>query len=175
MATPEEEARKQAARQEIDKNMAAAVRVSQMKQNLLKGKTFKARYLDNQMEPTLQPGDTIEVGGCAVMEFRAGDLVYFQQQEAFEVRKIVRHSREGSEIAFLVKAEASMGETTLPANQILGRVMTIERRGQTIVLHRPKPANLGERILPMADDALNWIRAMVEKVTELIGRGRGKS
>ncbi len=157
------------ARLEIQKNMTQATHVSQMRQSVMKGRTFKIRYLDKAMEPALVPGDVIEVGGATVMQYKAGDLVYYHAGDLFYVRRIVRHNTASGEMAFMVKTEATDEIVSLGATQIIGRVINIERRGETINLVR-KRADTSE-MGPLAG-VVNLVQDVIDRITKLVERIR---
>ncbi|MBM3461976.1 MAG: hypothetical protein FJX76_07740 [Armatimonadetes bacterium] len=164
------DAERHAARQEINRNMAAAAQVSQMRQAVLKGKTFKSRYGEKNMHPLVHPGDVLEIGGATLMEIKPNDLLYFQQDNGFQVRRVVRHSVTGGELSFIVKAEDATTETTLPAAQIIGRVVRIERHGEIIELVRFGGGDIQKQLGPMLGKAANWVQDTIDKISLYFSR-----
>jgi hypothetical protein len=154
-------------RLEIQKNMNAAAQVSQMRQSVSKGKTFRARYVDQRMRPTLVPGDVLEIGGCTVIEYKPGDLVYFHTGEDFQVRKIARHTMSGADMAFSVKSEDG-DEFNLAASQIIGRVVTIHRKGEAIQIIQTR----GEQLEHHMRGGLRLIEGIIDRIRDFIGRKR---
>jgi len=171
VSSEDRERKRDKARQDIQRNMGLAAQVSQMKQSVMKGKTFKARWGDRAMEPTLLPGDVIEVGGVTTVDLKTGDLVYFQYNEQFLARRIARHSMSGTEMGFLVKAESGEHQDlTIPATQVIGRIVNVERRGQVIQLQRDRGAEMGSQMSGYLGKALDWIQDTIDKINLYFGR-----
>jgi hypothetical protein len=159
---------KQLARQEMQRNLSAASQVSQMKQSVMKGKTFKTRLMDRAMEPTFMLNDQIEVGGAVTMNLKANDLLYVHYDNGFHLRRIVKQATSTGEMSFIVRGDADDGLTwTIASNQIIGKVVSANRNGEPLRLAKPRPpaSNALEKALYWAQDQVELLKERLDKKT----------
>jgi signal peptidase I len=85
------------------------------------------------MLPSLWPGDILEIHRVAVEEISQGDIVIFAREHRLIVHRVLRISREGDEIAVITRGDRSARvDAPVSANELLGRVRTIQRGDRNI-------------------------------------------
>ena len=160
---------------EIEKTMGQAARLSSVKSSAIRGRSIKVRVTDTSMEPTLRRADVLTIGPVTLMNLRPGDLVYFHVQEKYRVRRVVRRTALDNGMAFSVRSEAGDPEELVPAAQILGKVVSLERAGETIRLEKGTSGKgirldvdtVAERVIP-------YLQRLVDKAQELVARFRAR-
>lgn len=122
---------------QLQRHIEAASQLQSIKSQTSGSRTFKARNVDPTMRPTLQPGDILEIGGASLLKLKANDLVYYRVSgDEFRVRKIVRRRNDLADLAFIVADELG-NEDSIVDSQVFGLVLSYERDGQTVKVHRP--------------------------------------
>ena len=94
---------------------------------------FRAR--GTSMHPGVRDGDILRVHPIEHTVVHVGDIVlYCTPHNGIVVHRVVGISTHGEETILLVKGDASgTPDPRVPQSQVLGRVVSIERRGRTIV------------------------------------------
>lgn len=94
---------------------------------------FRAR--GSSMLPAVRDGDILRVQPIVHTAVHPGDIVLYRTpHNGIVVHRVVDISTHGEEIILLVKGDASgTPDPRVPQSQLLGRVVSIERRGRTIV------------------------------------------
>ena len=94
---------------------------------------FRAR--GTSMHPAVRDGDILRVHPIEHTVVHLGDIVlYCTPHNGIVVHRAVGISTHGEETILLVKGDASgTPDPRVPQSQVLGRVVSIERRGRTIV------------------------------------------
>ncbi len=118
--------------------------MAKWKQKLARGEHIKVKIVDKGMMPTINMGDIAEVVPVQTSTLKAGALVFMRQNENFVVRRIVEaiYSGRGE---FRVKGDNQVDpEPNVPAGNILGKVVTIERDGQRIEMEKSFATTLNQ-------------------------------
>ena len=152
---------------QMQRHIEAASQLQSVKSQTSGGRTFKARNVDPQMRPLLQPGDILEIGGANVMKLKPNDLLYYKVSgDEFRVRRIVRRRNDLADIAFVVSDESGH-EENVSDTQIFGLVLSYERDGETVRLQRPPlqidTSDLLEQGRSFGVKAWNRISALFER------------
>lgn len=161
----DEGSRSEEARREMMRNIDAAQQLQQIKSNTSGNKTLKVRNHDMAMRPTLHPGDMLIIGAANVMKLRTNDLVYYRAGgDDYKVRRIARRINEGSDVAFVV-VDDDGNESRMTDTQVLGLVLGVERRGETMTFQRPgiDGNKVMEKGLNLVQDAYNRISGLFNR------------
>jgi len=99
------------------------------------GHAMRFRARGSSMYPLVRDGDVLRVHPIEHTVVRLGDIVlYCTPHNGIVVHRVVGISTHGEETILLVKGDASgTSDPRVPQSQVLGRVVSIERRGRTIV------------------------------------------
>jgi len=102
---------------------------------------LRLRVTGSSMLPAVRPEDVLLIRHCRIDEAGPGDIVLYIRQRRLFAHRVI--SRSGPR---LVTQGDGIGEPDLPltANELLGKVIRVMRRGRTI-RHESRP-NLPARI-----------------------------
>jgi signal peptidase I len=83
------------------------------------------------MQPTIEDGDAITVASVALTDIKRGDILVYRCGRRIIAHRVVHIRTTGNEIAaFVLQGDAKTAcDAPVAPNQILGRVVAIERRG----------------------------------------------
>jgi hypothetical protein len=150
-------------RKQLERDMETAVKVGRIRQKTQKGSTVKLKILERNMEPAVQFGDIVEVCNIPIIDFKVGDLIVYRTGETFLVRRISKIFYTEGEPGFLSKADATgRTEPAFPASQVIGKVVSLTRRGERIVLSRMPVQASG--------DLMGHVQKVVDVISDLYGR-----
>lgn len=131
-------------KERLDQDLKIVNAMAKWKQKLAKGEHIKVKIVDKGMMPTINMGDIVEVVPVHTSNLKAGALVFFRQNEVFMVRRIIEtvYSGRGE---FKVKGDNQTDpEPMVPAGNVLGKVITIERDGQRIEMEKTFASTLNQ-------------------------------
>ena len=108
----------------------------------------RLRVIGASMLPAVWPDDVVTVQRCELAEFRAGQIVVYQQEE-----KLVIHRVECVSGDHLMTRGDSRPHFDPPvlADEIVGRVVSISRGGRSVDLERTFWRRLASSILRRSD------------------------
>lgn len=113
---------------------------------LLQAETFRLRVAGWSMYPTLTKGDRLTVEPVHPEQLWVGDLVLFHHQGRLICHRLVAVHGTGPTPRLLTKGDATTGPgELLESDQVLGRVIAIERRRPRL-LRGPRVGALAVRI-----------------------------
>lgn len=128
----------------LNQDLAIVNVMSKWKQKLSRGEHIKVKISDKGMMPTINMGDVAEVVPVQTSSLKNGTLVFLRQKDSFVVRRIVEtiYSGRGE---FKVKGDNQVEpEPNVPAGNVLGKVITVERDGQRIELEKSFASTLNQ-------------------------------
>jgi signal peptidase I len=89
------------------------------------------------MYPTIRENEPITVEPIAPQDVKVGDIVLYRFEESVVAHRVIRiESRKGNGLRFILR-EDTWGTLDEPveAEQILGKVVSVERAGRSIDLY----------------------------------------
>ena len=124
---------------------------------LRSGYHVRFRAGGGSMSPTIQPGEAITVEPAAATEIKLKDIVLYQTGRGVIGHRVVRIANRKGERVFLARGDAgqSAGEP-VAAEQILGKVVAVEREGCNIDLESRR-AKMKQSIRAWALRLKSWI------------------
>ncbi len=96
---------------------------------------FKAKGAS--MSPFIKDGDILEITPVNGAEIRAGDVIFYRIGEKRMVaHRVIKKIIQNDKLFFLSKGDSNTGKgETVYSEQILGRVIAIERKGRRILIN----------------------------------------
>ena len=96
-----------------------------------RGYRVRFRAAGTSMQPTIEDGDAITVAPVALTDVKRGDILLYTSGRRPVVHRVVDIDATGSEIAaFVLRGDAKVAcDAPVASNQILGKVVAIERGG----------------------------------------------
>ena len=98
---------------------------------------FRAR--GNSMQPSILEGDVLEVQVVGSDDIRRGDvLLCALQEDKIIAHRVIQTLHVDDQPQFLIKADARFTpDGILPFDQVLGRVVALQRKGRSIDIGSP--------------------------------------
>jgi len=98
----------------------------------------------DSMAPLLLDGDRLRVSHV-IGHVRRGDVLVFRRQGVLVAHRVLRSRREGARVVFLTKGDGvpSPDRPPVEEEQLVGRVVGLDRDGRYVALDRPKWRWLG--------------------------------
>jgi signal peptidase I len=85
------------------------------------------------MLPALWPGDILEIHHAASEDISQGDIVVFVRENRLLVHRVLRVNSGQDEVTVITRGDRSARvDAPVPANELLGRVQTIQRGQRNI-------------------------------------------
>ncbi len=131
-------------KERLSQDMKLLDMMAKWRKKLSKGEYIKIKVSDKGMAPTINMGDLVEVVPVQTSSLKSGALVFFRQNDKFMVRRIIEtiYSGKGE---FKVKGDnQTEPEPIVPAGNILGKVVAVERDGQKIELEKSLASTLNQ-------------------------------
>ncbi|MEM7117495.1 MAG: hypothetical protein AAF614_33995 [Chloroflexota bacterium] len=106
------------------------------RQHLGKGNVLKFRTLGSSMSPFVRSGDVVHV--AATEEFAVGDVLLYEREQSWYVHRLIQigSSSMGDRCYILRGDSLLVPDPPIQAEQVLGRVIAIERKGRLIQPNR---------------------------------------
>ncbi len=90
------------------------------------------------MRPAINDGDWIVVRRAREGEIQAGDIIIYQADSTFVAHRVINRREAAGKTIFQVKGDAHLAsEGVLPAEKIVARVVTIQKRNLVIDMEQP--------------------------------------
>jgi len=104
---------------------------------LRSGKSIRFRAPGRSMYPTIKPDETITVKPMVPSAVHVGDIVLYRREEKVIAHRVVRIEQGHNDVLrFIMRGDAStICDTPVAAEEILGRVVSVERTGRRIDLY----------------------------------------
>jgi signal peptidase I len=102
-----------------------------------RGKRVRFRAPGRSMYPTIRENEAITVEPVAPQDVKVGDIILFRSGESVVAHRVVRIERGKGETLRFILREDTLGTLDQPvvAEQILGKVVSVERAGRNIDLY----------------------------------------
>ena len=98
---------------------------------LAQGYSVRFSAPGTSMGPTIRDRETITVAPAVPSEIRRGDIVAYRRGYHVVAHRVVRVARHTDGPAFLMRGDAAMScDPPVAPEQILGKVVSVERRGR---------------------------------------------
>jgi signal peptidase I len=98
------------------------------------GHRVRFRPAGNSMHPTIRDGETVTVEPVEAAEVRLGDIILHVAGRGLTAHRVVRieeRSRHG--LRFILRGDAmNTCDAPVRPDQVLGRIVSVERRGRSI-------------------------------------------
>jgi signal peptidase I len=102
---------------------------------LQRGARVRFRAIGESMQPTIEDGELIAVEPVSPSVIRRGDILLYRGDGGVRIHRVIGISRSERNHSFRLCGDASVSsDTPIEATQILGRVVAVERRGQSRTL-----------------------------------------
>jgi hypothetical protein len=107
-------------------------------QILDRGGTFRFRARGASMAPFIRDGDTLTVAPVEAAALRVGDVALHRADgDGLAAHRIVARRLEGDRLRWVTRGDTVSGPgEVVEAEQVLGRVVRVQRRGRTLDLDR---------------------------------------
>ena len=138
------------------------------------GGSGRVRVQGDSMRPMLRPGDVLEVAFKGDPP-RTGDLLLFRQADYLVVHRLLgRARRQGGEVGFRTRGDASMAlDPRVAEGSVLGRVVAFERGSERRELKGRRARGYARA---MAWHGFCWaaLAAVARRIDRGLGRGRAE-
>jgi signal peptidase I len=101
---------------------------------LRRGKSVRFRAPGQSMHPTIKPNETITVKPVVPSAIEVGDIILYDWEEGVIAHRVVRIEGGDSDVPrFILRGDASTAcDAPVAVEQILGKVVSVERTGRSI-------------------------------------------
>ena len=122
---------------------------------LSQGATVRFRPSGRSMYPSIREGELITVEPVAARDVQLGDIVLYRSSKGLIAHRVVSSSRDT--LVFRLRGDASLScDQPVAAEQILGRVVQVERNGRSVAL-ASRGAKLWHQARRLASGLKGWI------------------
>jgi signal peptidase I len=125
---------------------------------LRRGYGIRFRATGQSMQPTIEDGDMITVAPVAPADIRRGDILLYQSERSVKAHRVVGINQPERRPEYVLRGDASdTCDDPVEATQVLGRVVSVQRRGRRIdlVSRRAKWLHAARA---SASPVLRWLR-----------------
>jgi signal peptidase I len=131
---------------------------------LADGYSVRFRPGGNSMSPAIRDGEAVTVAPVLACEVRRGDIILYRAERGLIAHRVTQLMGETGAPVFITRGDSATScDAPVSAQQVLGRVICVERNG------RPQSLKgLHVRLLWRARPILSWLRALVRSA--LFGR-----
>ena len=106
-----------------------------MTELLRQGSSVRFRALGASMQPTIEDGELITVAPMASARIKRGDILLYQNERGVFAHRVV--GRVGDCPHFLLRGDAAVScDPPVLRDQIIGRVVAVQRGGRSLALDR---------------------------------------
>lgn len=111
-----------------------------------RGRNLSFKIVSGSMSPIIEVGDVVRVTRVEPSRIRIGDVVLFKDCQNVVVHRIIGKSLSNAQLAFRQMGDAGGPSGKIAAQDIIGRVIVIEKEGREIYLDSRRHI-MGNRIL----------------------------
>ena len=139
------------------------------------GGSFRFRARGRSMMPFVRPGDVLLVEPVDPARLRTGEIILFHQRSTSHVvHRLIRRVKRDGRLVFIAQGDNSaIADAPILAEQVLGRVVGIEREGRRLRLDRG-PGQLLNRVIYYLRGLAPWrprsCRRLARVPWRLLGR-----
>ncbi len=127
---------------------------------LSRGTTVRFRPSGRSMYPSIREGELITVEPVVARDVKRGDIVLYRSQRGLLAHRVVGSSPTQSSVLsphYFLRGDASLScDKPVAAQQILGRVVGVQRNGRSVALASPG-AKMWHKIRRLASRLKAWI------------------
>lgn len=92
------------------------------------------RIVSASMSPLIEINDRVFVKRVLPSEIKTGDIILFRSDDVFVTHRVIKLSRQNGRAMFLQKGDASNHAAWVPLDDIVGKIITIEKKGKFLNL-----------------------------------------
>jgi len=123
---------------------------------LSQGTTVRFRPSGRSMYPSIREGEVITVEPVRASDVKSADIVLYRSERGLIAHRVVEIASRDSRV-FRVQGDASLScDQPVEAEQILGRVVGVQRNGRSVSLSSPG-AKLWHKVRRLASGLKGWI------------------
>jgi signal peptidase len=123
---------------------------------LSRGTTVHFRPTGRSMYPSIREGELITVEPVAASDVKLADIVLYRSERGLIAHRVVEIASRDSQV-FRLRGDASLScDQPVEAEQILGRVVSVQRNGSSITL-ASRGAKLWHMVRRLASGLKGWI------------------
>ncbi len=105
---------------------------------LEKGSTFQFRALGSSMFPFIRSGDLLTTKAVNPIDLSVGEVLLYQREGRSFVHRLIKKKIINGALQFITRGDhLTFCDPTIRSSEILGKVISIERRGRLIHLDTP--------------------------------------
>jgi signal peptidase I len=127
---------------------------------LCSGHEIRFRATGHSMQPTIEDGEVITVAPITPTAAKRGDILLYQSECGVKAHRVVgiRRSAKGEDVNYFMRGDASMDhDDPVRPEQVLGLVVTVERKGRRIDL-TSRRAKWLHAARACASQVTHWLR-----------------
>lgn len=99
------------------------------------GYAVRFRAGGHSMHPTIKDGEMITVEPVNPGDVRRGDILLYQFKKGVIAHRVLRVEREDAQLRFILRGDSTHAcDAPVEAGEILGRVISVERKGRAFNL-----------------------------------------
>ncbi len=123
---------------------------------LSQGAIVRFRPTGRSMYPSIREGELITVEPVAASDVKLADIVLYRSERGLIAHRVVEIASRDSRV-FRLRGDASLScDRPVAAEQILGRVAGVQRKGRSVAL-ATRGAKLWHRVRRLASGVKGWI------------------
>jgi signal peptidase I len=103
-----------------------------------KGSILNFRVQSGSMRPMIEVGDVVSISKVQPLDIRIGDIVAFKDGQNVVVHRIINKSLSDAELIFHQQGDTGGSARLLVAQDIIGKVTSIDKEGRKIRLDSPR-------------------------------------
>lgn len=87
------------------------------------------------MHPTIKDGEMITVEPVTPGDVKRGDILLYEFKKSVIAHRVMRVERKAAQLRFILRGDSSQTcDAPVEASEILGRVISVERKGRAVSL-----------------------------------------
>jgi signal peptidase I len=141
---------------------------------LKSGCELRMETVGGSMLPALRAGDIVIVRPACASDVTVGDVIVFRQGNTLVAHRLIRKSGANGATVLMTKGDFKRDyDELLPADKVLGKVITVERQGRVCNLTSPSQkaaAWLRVHIIPAIPWFLPLLRTLRNEARQAFGR-----
>ena len=108
-----------------------------LRERMASGDRAHLRVTTRSMCPVIAPGDVIAIHGCAPEELRRGDILLYENKQAFCTHRLLYKYLKGGELFLVTKGDGTaITDIPFTKKQLLGKVAAIKKGERTTNLEK---------------------------------------
>ena len=103
-----------------------------------KGNILNFRVQSGSMSPMIEVGDVVSISKVQPFSIRIGDIVAFKDGQNVVVHRVINKSLSDSKLTFRQQGDTGGAAKLIVAQDIIGKVTSIEKEGRKLRLDSPR-------------------------------------